>query len=129
MATSNSNVPREPSAYRPSIHFPERFHDRYEDERPPRHLDDEIVRGCIEDGEMRRPAGSSVVLFRERFGGVDYRLVASLAKQEVVTGYPVEIHTDEARESGRWTKQQIEDIRRFIATDPSSDVDGSEYVY
>ena len=129
MATSNSNPPREPSAYRPSFHFPERFHDRYEDDRPPRHLDDKIVRGCIGDGEMRTPPGSTKALFRETFGGVDYRLVIDLEDREVVTGYPVEIHTHEARESGRWTQQQIEDIRRFIRTDPSDNVDGSEYCY
>lgn len=129
MATTDSNPPREPSAYRPSLHFPERFHDRYDDERPPRHLDDEIVRGCIEDGEMRSPPGTSKALFRETFGGVDYRLVVDLADREVVTGYPIEIRTDEARDSGRWTPQQIEDIRRFIATNPSENVDGEQYCH
>jgi len=115
-----SDYPRESSAYRPSTHFPIRFHDRYEDERPPRHLDDEIVRGCIEDGAARE-ADPGTVWFRETFGGATYRLVIDIEMREVVTGYPISINTEAAQRSGRWTSQQIEDIREFIATDPRSD--------
>lgn len=126
MATSD--VPREPSAFRPSLHFPERFHDRYEDDRPPRHLDDEIVRECIERGEVRQPA-DDVALFRRTFGGVDYRLVVDLGDSEVVTGYPVEIDQAAAEDSSRWTPDQVEDIVEFIATDPSDNVDGEQYCH
>jgi len=119
-ATDGTGLPREPSAYRPSLHFPERFHDRYEDDRPPRHLDDEIVAGCICHGDVRRPADDTA-LFRETFGGVTYRLVVDSEDHEVVTGYPIGINTEAARASGRWSPQQIEDIREFIATDPRHD--------
>lgn len=114
------DVPRDPSAYRPSTHFPIRFHDRYEDDRPPRHLDGEIVDGCIERGETQRHS-NDIVWFRETFGGASYRLVVDVGDREVITGYPVSINTDHARRSGRWTSKQIEDIREFIATDPRRD--------
>jgi hypothetical protein len=123
-----SDVPRDPEAYRPSLHFPERFHDRYEDDRPPRHLDDEIVDTCITEGDLRRPE-PDIALFRHDFGGVDYRLVATLDDNEVVTGYPVEIDTKAAEQSGRWTPDQIDDIEMFIRTNPIDGVDGSEYCH
>lgn len=113
-------LPRETGAYRPGIHFGTRFRDRYEDDRPPRHLDGEIIRGCIEDGDVRE-ADPGTVWFRETFGGATYRLVVDAGDREVVTGYPIAINTEAARRSGRWTSEQIEDIRRFIATDPRND--------
>ncbi|MDS0280277.1 hypothetical protein NDI85_21060 [Halomicroarcula sp. S1AR25-4] len=119
MATAD-NPPREPSAYRPTFHFTQRFHDRYEDDRPPRHLDDEIVATCITDGAVTK-ADPGTVWFRATFGGVTYRLVVDVDVGEVVTGYPISINTEAARDSGRWTSEQIEDIREFIATDPRSD--------
>ena len=73
MSTDVQAPPREPSAYRPSLHFPERFRDCYEDDRPPRHLDDEIVRGCIEVGSVTE-ADPGIAWFRETFGGVTYGL-------------------------------------------------------
>jgi len=112
-----SPFPREPSAFRPSLHFPERFNDRYEDDRPPRHLDDEIVRGCIEDGSPKK-VNRGIYHLHETFGGIIYRLVVDVDDQEVITGYPVEVDSVAARESGRWSSQQIADIREFIATDP-----------
>ena len=118
MATASDGVPRDPSEYRPSVHFPERFHDRYEDDYPPRHLDDEIVRGCIERGEVSAADNSPYRRFRETFGGVVYRLVINIDQRKVVTGYPVGINVKQARESGRWSRQQIEDIRQFIEIDP-----------
>ena len=113
-------MPREPSAFRPSLHFPERFHDCYEDDRPPRHLDDEIVRGCIENGEVT-DADPDIYWYRETFDGVTYRLVVNDSKREVITGYPISINTEVAESSGRWTPEQIEDVRRFIKTDPRQD--------
>jgi len=115
-----SDIPREPSAYRPGIHFGERFHDRYEDDRPPRHLDGGIVSGCIERGTPTERA-PGIYWLRETFGGVTYRLVVNTDDGEVITGYPIAINTDVAQESGRWSSQQIEDIREFIVTDPRSD--------
>lgn len=115
--STDAPLPREPSAYRPSIHFPERFHDRYEDDRPPRHLDDEIVRGCIERGNVKH-TDPGTVWFRETFGGVTYRLVIDIDDREVITGYPISINTEVAQASGRWSPSQINDIRTFIVTDP-----------
>lgn len=116
MSTDAQSPPREPSAYRPSTHFPERFHDRYSD-RPPRHLDDEIVRRCIEDGTAQK-VNRDVYHLRETVGGVTYCLVVDVGNHEVITGYPASIDTDAARKSGRWSSRQLEEIRRFIATDP-----------
>lgn len=121
MATAHqvtADLPRDPSAYRPSVHFGERFHDRYEDDRPPRHLDGDIVSGCIEHGDVTIPAEERYVHFRETFGGVTYRLVVEREEQAVVTGYPIGINTEAAAASGRWTSEQIDDIHEFIATDP-----------
>jgi len=119
MATTDS-VPREPSAFRPSNHFAERFKGRNYDDRPPRHLDGEIINGCISRGTTTRQ-GSGIVWFRETFAGVTYRLVANVDKGVVVTGYPISVNTKHARESGRWSAEQIDDIREFIATDPRTD--------
>ena len=120
MSTDVQALPREPSAYRPSLHFPERFRDRYEDDRPPRHLDDEIVRGCIEVGSVTE-ADPGIAWFRETFGGVTYRLVVDTDDREVITGYPISINTEAAQRSGRWSTTQIADIREFIASDPRPD--------
>jgi hypothetical protein len=111
------DLPRDPSAYRPGIHFTARFHDRYEDDRPPRHLDEEIVRTCIEEGAARSGDGNAVWL-RDTFGGVDYRIVVNPDTKQLVTGYPVAIDREEAWLSGRWTTPQLNDIEEFIATDP-----------
>ncbi|MFC6825701.1 hypothetical protein [Halopelagius fulvigenes] len=115
MSADDLPTPREPSAYRPGIHFGERFGDRYSDRK--RHLDGEIINGCIENGVVTKQ-GRDLWWLRETFGGVTYRLVIDTEEREVVTGYPVSINTDAARESGRWSAQQIEEIRHFIATDP-----------
>ncbi len=107
-----ASIPRDPSHYRPSHHFAERFRDRFDEHN--RHLDGEIVRRCIEQGEARPQSGGRVCL-RETVGGVTYRLVVSPPEELVVTGYPLGINTEAARASGRWSTQQIEDIREFIS--------------
>jgi len=117
---ATSNVPREPSAYRPTIHFHERFHDRYDDDRPPRHLDGKIVDGCITRGEAIQKDGCTYEL-RETFGGVTYIIVVNAAKGKVVSGYPVGINTEVAEASGRWSSDEIDDILEFIRTDPRHD--------
>jgi len=111
-------LPRDPSAYRPSTHFGQRFRDRYDDRD--RHLDGEIVDGCIEHGDAKK-VNAGIYHLRETFGGATYRLVVDVDDREVVTGYPVSINTEHARRSGRWTSQEIEDIREFIASDPRPD--------
>jgi hypothetical protein len=116
--SSDLDVPRDPSAFRPSIHFGERAGDRYTERK--RHLDGEIIDGCIERGDVRKVDATTRWL-RETFAGVTYRLVVNVEKREVVTGYPIGINTEAARDSGRWTSQEIEDIREFIATDPRAD--------
>ena len=120
MATAETDAPpRDPEAYRPGIHFGARFHDRYEDDRPPRHLDGEIVSGCIQDGTLvDRDDDPNVVWFEQEFGGVRYRLVANVSKRRVLTAYPVALNWTTAKDSGRWTPTQLEDIEEFIATDP-----------
>jgi len=116
--STDPEVPRTPSAYRPSIHFGERARDLATDRN--RHLDGDIIDGCIERGSVRKVDASTRWL-RETFGGVTYRLVVDVADREVITGYPISINTEAARASGRWSPQEIEDIREFIATDPRTD--------
>lgn len=114
---SSSDVPRDPSAFRPTPHFTERFHDRYEDELPPRHLDGDIVSGCIQEGSIDAQPGGKVA-FRETFGGVTYLLVVDPTDREVVTGYPIAINTDVASASDRWSSREVDDIHEFIRHDP-----------
>ena len=111
---TDDSVPRDPASYRPGIHFGERFHDKYDEHN--RHLDGEIVSGCIEHGASKK-VNADVFHLRETFGGVTYRLVVNVAKGEVITGYPISINTHTARDSGRWTRQQIEDILAFLRDD------------
>ncbi|WP_135807345.1 hypothetical protein [Halorussus marinus] len=116
-------VPRDPSAFRPSKHFASKVKDLGTDRN--RHLDGEIINGCIEHGS-RRKVDSGVYHLRETFGGATYRLVVDVDDREVVTGYPISINTDAAKRSGRWSTDQIEDIRHFIKTDPRPDRDYSD---
>lgn len=108
-------IPRRPAAYHPSIHFGQQAKDAGSDRR--RHLDGDIIDGCIERGEIRR-ADTSTWFFRETFDGVTYRLVVDVLEREVITGYPISVNTDVAHSSPRWTHQQIEDVQHFIVTDP-----------
>lgn len=115
MATTQ--VPREPSAYHPTNHFGDTVRDRVSDDRPPRHLDGDIIDGCITHGTVRK-VNAGVHHFTATFGGVEYTLAIDTDDREVITGYPSAINKHEARESARWSAQQIEDIREFIDTDP-----------
>jgi len=114
-AQSDPELPRDPAAYRPTNHFAERFHDRYDEYN--RHIDGEVVRACIEDGEARDRAGDRVYL-RKTIGGVTFRLVVSPGMGTVVTGHPIGVNTEAARDSGRWSAQQIEEIQEFLAAGP-----------
>ena len=107
------SLPRDPAAYRPGIHFGERFKDNYDEYN--RHLDGEIIDGCIIHGTASR-RDADIYHLRETFGGVTYRLVVDVAKHRVVTGYPISINTEVARGSGRWSSNQIDDICAFIAS-------------
>ncbi|RQG93749.1 hypothetical protein [Natrarchaeobius oligotrophus] len=108
-------LPREPSAWRPETHFGQKIKGLNGDRK--RHLDGDIVRGCIERGTATK-VNRDIYHLREEFGGVSYTLVVDAATREVITGYPDAIDADAARESGRWSSQQIADIQHFIATDP-----------
>ncbi|MDQ2052856.1 hypothetical protein RBH26_20655 [Natronolimnohabitans sp. A-GB9] len=104
--------PREPSVYRPTVHFHERLKDKYDEYN--RHIDGEIIEGCIRNGDAER-VGPDIYHFRATFGGVTYRLVVNTDRSVVITGHPISINTEVARDSGRWSTDQIEDIREFIA--------------
>jgi hypothetical protein len=120
--STTDDLPRDPSAWRPSIHFGARFDDRYEDRRPPRHLDGEIVAGCIERGDVvEGDPDPDVVWLEETFGGVRYRLVVNRADGEVITGYPVHVDETVAADAPRWTPDELADLREFITTDPRND--------
>ena len=114
----DDTVPRDPTTYRPAIHFGERFYDKYDSRK--RHLDGDIVEGCIRRGEPTK-VGRDEYHVRETFGGVTFRLVVDVDDREVITGYPISVNTDAAQESGRWSSRQIDEIREFIANDPRQD--------
>lgn len=103
-------VPREPSAFRPSTHFAQQAKNCGTDHN--RHLDGEIIDGCITDGKQTQ-VGPSVYWLRETFDAVTYRLVVDISKREVVTGYPIGIDPQAARR-GRWSSDQIADILAFL---------------
>ena len=114
-------VPRDPSAFRPAIHFGQQKTDAGTDRN--RHLDGEIINGCIERGD-RRKVDTDVYWLKETFDAVTYRLVVDLAEREVITGYPIGIDPNAAKKPGtRWTHEQVEDILHFIRTDPRPDRD------
>ncbi|WP_135830651.1 hypothetical protein [Halorussus halobius] len=106
-----SDVPREPSAYRPTNHFRDRFRDATDS--PPRHLDGEIVRECITRGEVAR-RDASTVGFRREFSGVAYVIVVNPESGTCVTGHPVALDWQTASGSDRWTREQLHDIDEFL---------------
>lgn len=113
--SSDAQPPREPSAYRPTLHFKERFEDAFDEHR--RHLDGEIVRRCITDGEVVTQ-GRNAVRFVEDIEGVTYAIVVNPRSRCVASGYPVSLDWTSAAESGRWTESQLEDINAFLADSP-----------
>lgn len=116
MSADPATFPRDPSAFRPTPHFTERYHDRYGAEN--RHLDGDIVAGCIEDGTATEADANGIVYLRETFAGATYRLVVDVDDREVVTGYPLAINTEAAKQSSRWTTTQVEEIHAFVASGP-----------
>ncbi|MFC4549398.1 MULTISPECIES: hypothetical protein [Halorussus] len=119
--TPTPEVPREPSAFHPSIHFGQQTTDAGTDRK--RHLDGEIIDGCIERGD-RRKRTDSIYWLRETFDAVTYRLVVNIDDNEVITGYPIGIDPNAAKQLGsRWTDDQVEDILHFIRTDPRTETD------
>ena len=110
---STTTPPRDPSAYAPSNHFV--GHVRDWTDGPDRHLDGDIIRACIEEGEVRpHPHDPEKRYFRATVAAVTYRLVVNVEQGVVVTGYPLGINPDAARDSGRWSSRQIEDILAFL---------------
>ena len=108
--TPAPDVPREPSAYRPTVHFAQQAKNSGTDHN--RHLDGEIIDGCITRGKQTQVA-PGIYWFRETFDAVTYRLVIDTDEREVVTGYPIGIDPATARR-GRWSDDQIEDILAFL---------------
>ena len=106
--------PRDASAYRPTIHFSDRFHNRCDG--PNRHLDGEIVRACLEDGHVERvPGERELWFFQATVCAVTYRLLANQRTGDVLTGYPIGMNERAALASGRWSRAAIEDIRAAIS--------------
>lgn len=112
---TESDVPREPSAYRPTLHFKRRFEDAFDEHR--RHLDGEIVRRCITEGELTKQ-DSHTSLFETVVGGVTYRIVVNPRNGTCVSGFPVAIDWGTALDSGRWSKTQLEEIEAFLEAKP-----------
>lgn len=111
--TADEPIPREPSAYRPSNHLAEHVKG-LTDDGADRHLDGDIIRTCIEHGDVTHPGGSTYHL-EATVGGVTYRVVVNATTRVVVTAHPVGINTEAARASGRWSSAQVDDIRTFIS--------------
>lgn len=125
------NPPRQPIAYTPTLHFGEKFDDKYDEHD--RYLDDDVVRECIEngetyarselidDGEFDPTAGP--VYFRATVGGVTFRLVIDVDDREVITGFPIGVQPESAIESGRWSRSDVDGIREFLAAKFEGDDD------
>lgn len=109
---STSTVPRDPPYYRPSIHFYDRFHNRIE-EPGRRHLDGEIIDKCIIEGSVSKEPDNCFG-FRRFFGGVEYALIVNPHTRKVVTGHPTAIRWKPAKDSGRWSQVQLEEINEFL---------------
>jgi hypothetical protein len=109
------DIPREPSAYRVTLHFKQRFEDAQSEFR--RHLDGEIIQRCITHGEPLRE-NRHTVRFEETIAGVTYRIVVNPTNGTCVSGYPTAIDWDIAMDSGRWTRPQLEDIQEFLDAKP-----------
>lgn len=117
------NVPRQPIAYTPTVHFGEKFDDKYDEHD--RYLDDDVVRECIEngdtyarselvdDGDFDPEAGP--LYFRATVEAVTFRLVIDVDDREVITGFPIGVDTDRALDSGRWSRSDVDGIREFLA--------------
>lgn len=112
---SDPDVPREPSAYRPTLHFKSRFEDAFD--KFDRHLDGEIIRRCITEGEHTRQ-DDSTSLFEETIGGVTYRIVVNPKNRTCVSGFPTDINWQTALDSGRWSRSQLADIEEFLEAKP-----------
>jgi len=110
---STTSPPRKPDAYAPSNHFV--GHVRNRSEGPDRHIDGDIIRACIENGDVRpHPHDDAKRYFRRTVDAVTYRLVVNVEEGVVVTGYPIGINPEAARDSGRWSSAQIRDILDFL---------------
>lgn len=114
----DSDVPREPSAYRPTLHFKSRFEDAFDEFH--RHLDGEIIRRCITEGEHTRQ-DDSTSLFETTIAGVSYRIVVNPKNRTCVSGFPTDINWETALDSGRWSRSQLEDIDEFLEAKPAPD--------
>lgn len=111
MATTDESIPREPSAYRPSNHFAQRFRE------PERHLDGEIVATVIQTGEVTHRQADKFHLDAD-IDGVTFRLAVDPRSHDVITGHPLSVDDAVARASSRWSESDLEDIREFIAKHP-----------
>lgn len=119
--STTTDLPRDPAAWRPSNHFVERFKDLYTDE-PPRHLDGDIIEGCIREGAVVDPETQNGVYFLDHeVAGVTFRLVVAERKGLVLTGYPVGIDDAVAESAPRWTSDDLRDIRAHVEADITYD--------
>lgn len=115
--STTTDLPRDPSAWRPTNHFAERVKDLYTNE-PPRHLDGDIIEGCIREGKATHSGTQRGVYYLDHaVGGVTYRLVVAERKGLVLTGYPIAIDETVAETSPRWTPDELRDIRAHIDAD------------
>lgn len=119
--SSTVSIPRDPAAYRPTIHFIERIKGLGGD--PPRHLSGEIIDACIERGDIGDPGTTPGVYYLEHdIGGVVFRLVVAADDCVVLTGYPARV-TDRAADTGRWTPGELEDMDYHAGRDHRSEYD------
>lgn len=114
---SDPDIPREPSAYRPTLHFKSRFEDAFDEFD--RHLDGEIIRRCITEGELT-VQDDHTTLFETTIAGVGYRIVVNPKNRTCVSGFPTSINWETALDSGRWSRNQLEDIEEFLEAKPAA---------
>jgi len=111
--SSESLLPREPSAFSPSNLVVQRLRGPGADGHD-RHLDGEILRQCITRGELYRD-GRDIWCFEADVDGVAFEIVVRDSSREVITGRPVRVDVDRARASERWSAEQLDEIEAFLA--------------
>lgn len=103
------DYPNQPQLYTPLRHFFQRF------KEPARHLNAEVINETINFGDVR-DNGDGCACFRKEWDGVAYYLIAGFHEEGyrvIVTGWP-HLHSRRiAKESGKWSAKELDEIEEL----------------